>query len=197
MRREAAAAVRNRQAILDVLTDHLPPRGLVLEVASGSGTHVAHFAQALPGLTFQPSDPDPAGRASIDAWVAERRLANVHPALALDATAADWPLARADAVICINMIHIAPWTAAEGLIGGAGRILPTGGVLFLYGPFRRHGAHTASSNEAFDADLRRENPAWGVRDLEAVADLAGTQGFAAPLIVSMPANNFSLVCRRR
>ena len=197
MRQEAAAAARNRQAILDVLAVHLPPRGLVLEIASGTGTHVAHFAQALPGLTFQPSDPDLAGRASIDAWAAERRLANVRPALALDATAADWPVARADAVICINMIHIAPWAAAEGLMRGAGRVVAPGGVLFLYGPFRRHGAHTAPSNAAFDANLRREDPAWGVRDLEAVVSLAGAEGFDAPLVVPMPANNFSLVFRRR
>jgi SAM-dependent methyltransferase len=197
MRRQAPAAARNRQAILDVLAPHLPPCGLVLEIASGTGTHVAHFAEALPGLTFQPSDPDPAARASIDAWVADKGLANVRPALALDATAADWPVARADAVICINMIHIASWQAAEGLIRGAGRIVPKDGVLFLYGPYRQHGAHTAPSNAAFDADLRRENPAWGVRDLDAVAALAEAQGFGAPLVVPMPANNFSLVFRRR
>jgi SAM-dependent methyltransferase len=196
MKRQAPAAARNRQAILEVLVAHLPPSGLVLEIASGSGTHVAHFAEALPGLAFQPSDPDPASRASIDAWVVDRRLSNVRPALAVDTMAADWPVARADAVICINMIHIAPWPATEGLIRGAGRIVPPGGVLFLYGPYRRNGAHTAPSNAAFDADLRRENPAWGVRDLEEVAALAEADGFGAPLVVSMPANNFSLVFRR-
>ena len=197
MKRHAPSAVRNRQAILDVLATHLPPRGLVLEIASGSGMHVTHFAEAMPGLTFQPSDPDPAARASIDAWAADNRLANLRPALALDATAPDWPVVRADAVICINMIHIAPWQAAEGLIRGAGRIVPKDGVLFLYGPYRRDGAHTSPSNAAFDAELRRENPAWGVRDLEAVADLAYAQGFGAPLVVAMPANNLSLVFRRR
>ncbi|HYC65626.1 MAG TPA: DUF938 domain-containing protein [Reyranellaceae bacterium] len=196
MRRKAAAASRNRTAILDVLKDHLPARGLVLEVASGSGTHVTHFAQALPALTFQPSDSEDAERASIDAWIAELRLPNVRPALVLDAASATWPVERADAVICINMIHIAPWSAAEGLVRGAGRILPAGGILYLYGPYRRQGTHTAPSNEVFDGDLRRRNPAWGVRNIEAVAELAGAAGFGGPVVVPMPSNNFSLVFRR-
>jgi SAM-dependent methyltransferase len=189
------AATRNRQPILDVLSRHLPARGLVLEVASGSGEHVAHFAQACPGLTFQPSDPDPAHRASIDAWTAALGLANIRPAIDLDATAEVWPVATADAILCTNMIHIAPWAAAVGLMRGAGRALRPGGVLYLYGPYKRGGRHTAPSNEAFDAGLRAENPAWGVRDLEAVADLAAAQGFAAPVVVPMPANNLSLVFR--
>ncbi len=125
-----------------------------------------------------------------------RRIANVRPALALDTTEPAWPVVRADAVICSNMIHIAPWPAAEALIQGAGRIVPEGGVLFLYGPFRRNGAHTAPSNAAFDLDLRRRNPARGVRDLEAVATLAATNGFGEPIVVEMPVNNLSLVFRR-
>jgi SAM-dependent methyltransferase len=192
----APAAARNRQPILDVLEQHLPGRGLVLEVASGTGEHVVHFAQARPGLVFQPSDPDAAHRASIDAWTAALGLANVRPAIALDVTAEVWPVEAADAVLCSNMIHIAPWAAAVGLVRGAGRVLPPGGLLFLYGPYKRGGQHTAPTNAAFDADLRAQNPAWGVRDLEAVASLAADNGFAQPTIVQMPANNLSLVFRK-
>ncbi len=197
MRHHAPAAARNRQPILDVLRPHLPETGLVLEVASGSGEHVAHFAAALPGLTFQPSDPSADARASIDDWAATTGLANIRPALALDAEAPAWPIERADAVLCCNMIHIAPWSAAVGLIAGAGRLLPAGGTLYLYGPYRRDGRHTAPSNEAFDRDLRERNSSWGVRDLETVTELAGEHGFAPPEIIDMPANNLSLVFRRR
>jgi SAM-dependent methyltransferase len=193
-RLQAPAAARNRDAILAVLRDHLPGRGLVLELASGSGEHAVHFAAQLPELVFQPSDPDAAARASIDVWAAG--AANLRPALALDATAAAWPITAADAVLCINMIHISPWRAAEGLVAGAARILSPDGVLFLYGPYKRGGVHTAPSNLAFDADLRARNPEWGVRDLEAVAALATAAGFAAPTIVPMPANNLSLIFRR-
>jgi SAM-dependent methyltransferase len=192
----APAAARNRQPILDVLKQHLPARGLVLEVASGTGEHVVHFAQACPDLVFQPSDPDPAHRASIDAWTAALGLANVRPAIALDVTAEVWPVEAADALLCSNMIHIAPWAAAVGLMRGAGRVLPPGGLLYLYGPYKRGGQHTAPSNAAFDADLRARDAAWGVRDLEAVASLAADNGFAQPTIVEMPANNLSLVFRK-
>lgn len=195
-RLNAPAAARNRQPILDVLRQHLPPRGLVLEVASGTGEHVVHFAQACPALIFQPSDPDPTSRASIDAWSATLGLANVRPAVMLDVTAASWPVEAADILVCINMIHISPWAAAEGLMRGAGRLLPPGGVLYLYGPYKRGGRHTAPSNAAFDAGLRAQSLAWGVRDLEAVAALAAAQGFGAPAIVEMPANNLSLVFRK-
>jgi hypothetical protein len=191
-RRVAPAVARNRDAILEVLRAILPPRGLVLEVASGSGEHAVHFAAALPDLTFQPSDPDPAARASIDAWAAGG--ANIRPALALDAAAPDWPIAEADALLCINMIHIAPWAACEGLLRGAARILPAGAPLVLYGPFRRGGAPTAPSNAAFDAELRASNPDWGVRDLEAVT--AAARGFAAPQVTAMPANNLTVAFRR-
>lgn len=196
MKREAPAAARNRQPILEVLHPRLPARGLVLEVASGTGEHAVHFAAALPGLDFQPSDPDADARASIDAWRADSGLPNLRPALALDAAAPAWPTAAADAVLCCNMIHISPWASAVGLVGGAGRILPAGGLLYLYGPYRREGRHTAPSNEAFDADLKRRNPAWGVRDLEAVAALAAAAGFAGPEVVQMPANNLSVVFRK-
>jgi SAM-dependent methyltransferase len=195
-RRHAPAAERNRDAILAVLKRDLPARGLVLELASGSGEHAVHFAAALPDLVFQPSDPDAASCASIDAWAASAGLANLRPALALDATMPDWPIAAADAILCINMIHIAPWAAAIGLLQGAARILAPGGVLYLYGPYKRDGRHTAPSNDAFDRGLRARDPAWGVRDLEAVAALAAANGFAAPAIEPMPANNLSLIFRR-
>jgi len=195
-RRFAPAAARNRDAILDVLRRHLPASGLVLELASGSGEHAIHFAAALPDLTFQPSDPLPEARASIDAWVTETGLPNIRPALAIDAAAPGWPVTAADAVLCINMIHISPWAATEGLLRGAAAILPPGGPLILYGPYRRGGAHTAPSNAAFDADLRARNPAWGVRDLEAVAALAAEHGFGPPAVAEMPANNLTVTFRR-
>lgn len=199
LRQFAPAAARNREPIWEVLKRHLPEKGLVLEVASGSGEHAVHFAERTgPDLVFQPSDADPACRASIDAWRAAEGLANVRPALALDATAATWPIAAADVILCFNMIHIAPWEAAVGLIRGAARVLPRDGLLFLYGPFKREGRHTAPSNEAFDRDfLKARNAAWGVRDLEAVASLAAEHGFREPLVEAMPANNFCVLFRRQ
>jgi SAM-dependent methyltransferase len=192
----APAAERNKEPILAVLRRVLPQRGLVLEVASGTGQHVAHFAAALPRLVWQPSDPDPASRASIAAWIAEMRLPNIRQPIDLDVRAADWGVDRADAVVCINMVHIAPWAATLHLVAGAARLIGPGGVLFLYGPYRRFGRHTAPSNEAFDADLKHRNPEWGVRDLEAVAEVAAHDGFALEEVVPMPANNFSVVFRR-
>jgi SAM-dependent methyltransferase len=196
MKREAPAAARNREPILDVLRQHLPQRGLVLEFASGTGQHVVHFAQALPALAFQPSDPNDSARASIDDWASTLGLSNVRPALPLDAAAAAWPVAQADAILCINMIHISPWEATVGLIEGAARTLPADGVLYLYGPYRRAGHPTAPSNEDFDRDLKSRNPAWGLRALEDVAALASRHGFAAPTVVEMPANNLSVVFRK-
>jgi SAM-dependent methyltransferase len=193
----APATARNRDPIWTVLVPELPTSGLVLEIAAGSGEHSVHFAHlSMPTLHFQPTDLDEAARASIDAWVVRSGLANVKPALALDAGADDWPVAHADVVVCINMVHISPWAATAGLIRGAARVLPPGGLLFLYGPYRRNGQHTAPSNAAFDADLRRRNPLWGVRDMEAVVALAAEARFAAPVVVPMPANNFSLLFRR-
>lgn len=195
-RRYAPAAARNRDAILMTLSPYLLKFGTVLEVASGSGEHTMYFAAAHPKLTFQPSDPDPDGRASTDAWTRHLHLTNVGPAIELDVAQSIYPSIRADFVICINMIHIAPWPAAVGLMRNAAIILPTGGILFLYGPYRRNGEHTSPSNAAFDADLKARNPAWGVRDLEAVATLASDYGFSAPNIEAMPANNFSLIFTR-
>jgi hypothetical protein len=195
-RRVAPAVARNRDAILAVLERQLPERGLVLEVASGSGEHVVHFARSLGrDLIFQPSDPEAEARASIDAWRVAAGVDNVRPAFALDAAASTWPIAQADAVVCINMVHISPWRVTEGLMRGAARILPAGGLLYLYGPYRREGLHTAPSNASFDADLRRQNQEWGVRDIEAVVALAAANGFGAPLIEEMPANNLSLSFR--
>ena len=190
----APATLRNRDAILAVLRSHLAPKGFVLEIASGSGEHVVHFAAALPCVMFQPSDPDADRRASIDAWAAGSGLANIRPALALDAAAA-WPMLQAAAVLCMNMIHIAPWTAARGLIRNAARVMGPDGMLFLYGPFRRGGTHTAPSNVAFDRQLREQNPEWGIRDLEAVAAEAAACGFGSPETVAMPANNLSVIFR--
>jgi SAM-dependent methyltransferase len=191
----APSALRNRGPILEVLRRVLPPHGLVLEIASGTGDHAVHFAAALPGLAFQPTDRDSAALASIAAHRAAADLPNLLPPLPLDVTE-PWPVERADAVLSINLIHIAPWAAAEGLVAGAGRVVPPGGVLFLYGPYRIAGAHTAPSNAAFDESLRARDPAWGVRDLDDVARLAERHGFALEERVPMPANNFSLVFRR-
>lgn len=194
-RRVAPAAARNRAPILAVLRRVLPPRGTVLEVASGTGEHCTFFAAALPALEWQPSDPDPANRVSTDAWCAG--LPNVRAALPLDATAEDWPVTGADAVLCINMIHIAPWEATTGLLRGAARVMGKGAPLVLYGPFRRAGVDTVASNEAFDASLRMQDARWGLRVLEEVAAEAARAGFGAAEVVEMPANNLMVVFRRK
>ena len=195
-RLQAPATLRNREPILDVLRGVLPTSGLVLEIASGSGEHVMHFAQHLPHLTFQPSDPDATALQSIAAWTRDSGVTNVLPPVMLDASSKDWPLTTADAIICINMIHISPWRASEGLMRGAAKLLRPSAPLYLYGPYRRAEVVTASSNEAFDADLKSRNAEWGLRDLEAVARLAQSTGFSAPAITEMPANNLSVVFRR-
>lgn len=197
-RLSAPAVARNRDPILAVLRRVLPGSGLVLEIASGTGEHAAHFAPAFAGLAWQPSDPRPAARASIDAWAADAGPgAGIRPALDLDVTRRPWPVERADAVVCINMIHISPPGCTPALLEGAAALLPSDGPLTLYGPFRIGGAHTAESNESFDAWLKSENPEYGIRDLEAVADMAAAVGFGAPETVPMPANNFSVIFRRR
>ena len=190
------AAERNKGPILDVLARVLPERGVVLEVASGTGQHVIHFAKALSDLTWQPSDPDAELRESIAKRVEEERLANVNLPIDLDVARLPWPLQAADAVLCINMIHVAPWSATLALLEGAKALLPMRHVLYLYGPYRRFGRHTSASNEQFDSDLRAHNPEWGLRDLEAVSEVAARAGFGLAEIVEMPANNFSLVFRR-
>ena len=194
MRLNFPATARNRDAILTVLQKLLPAQGTVLELASGSGEHVCHFAQALPALTWQPSDPDPGHRASIGAWTGG--LQNVLAPVDLDARAETWPDLAADAVLCINMIHIAPWSACQGVMSGAGLLLRAGGLLVLYGPFRVSGKPTAPSNETFDISLRTRDPEWGVRDLEAVQAEAAKRGFALAEVIDMPANNLSVVFRK-
>jgi SAM-dependent methyltransferase len=193
----APAVARNREPILAVLRRILPARGTVLEIASGSGEHAVHFAAALPHLTWQPADLDPDALRSIAAYRTGARLPNLLPPLALDAASPDWPVTRADAVVSINMIHIAPWSAAQGLTAGAERILAAGGVLYLYGPFKEDGQHTAPSNAAFDTSLRQRNPQWGVRDVGEIRNLAQRHGLALVERVTMPANNLSLVFRYR
>lgn len=188
---------RNRDPILDVLKRVLPQRGVALEIASGSGEHAAYFAEKLPQLTWQPSDPDETALASAAAHRADVGLANLRAPLHLDVTAASWPITHADAVICCNMIHIAPWSACEGLVAGAARVLPTGGVLYLYGPYKIGGTHTAASNQKFDGYLRGRNPAWGIRDLDEVTALAGRDGFTLIETVAMPANNLSVIFARK
>ncbi|HUZ65166.1 MAG TPA: DUF938 domain-containing protein [Acetobacteraceae bacterium] len=194
-RLHSAATQRNRGPILAVLNQHLPQSGRVLEVASGSGEHIIHLAGAFPALSFQPSDPSAEARASIDARIADAGLANVRPAIALDAAGA-WPVLPMDAVLCINMVHISPWEATIGLMQGAARTLVPGGLLYLYGPYRRAGRHTAPSNAEFDRSLRARNPAWGVRDLEAVTDQAAANGLALATVEPMPANNLSVIFRK-
>jgi len=196
MRRHAPATVRNREPILAVLKQVLPERGRVLEIAAGTGEHACFFAAKLPGLEWQPSDPDPAARASIEAHRAEAELPNLRPPLALDAASPTWPVAQASAVVAINMIHIAPIAATQGLFRGAGAILPSGAPLVTYGPYKVAGAHTAPSNAAFDESLRARDPSWGVRDVGELAALAEPHGLTLEQRVSMPANNFTLVWRK-
>lgn len=196
MKRIAPAAARNRDAIADVLARWLPASGCVLEVASGTGEHVVHFAHRFADLTWQPSDADSGARASIAAWVEEAALPNLVSQLCLDASEADWPLAHADAVLCINMVHISPWEATLGLIAGAAQVLPTGGPLILYGPYRQAGLVTAASNEDFDASLKARDGAWGLRSVEDVAVVA-SDGFSLDEIAPMPANNLMLLFRRK
>jgi hypothetical protein len=191
------SAERNKGPILDVLARVLPRRGLVLEIASGTGQHAVHFASALPDLTWQPSDPDAELRDSVALWTRESQCANVNAPIDLDVTRLPWPIQAAEAVVAINMIHIAPWSATLGLFEGAKALLSAGQVLFLYGPDRRFGGHTSESNAQFDLDLRARDPAWGLRDMEAVSDVAAGAGFELVETVAMPANNFSLVFKRR
>lgn len=196
-RRHAPAAERNRGPLLDVLRGVLPPSGTVLEIASGSGQHAVFFARALPHLTFQPSERDEAAHESIRAWIEHERLENVRAPLLLDVTAASWPVTHADAMLCINMVHISPWEATLALLDGAARLLPTGAPLVLYGPYQRGGEHTAPSNAAFDVSLRSRDPAWGVRDLDDVTAAASERGLSLDAVHEMPANNLTVVFRRR
>ena len=196
-RRSAPAALRNREPIADVLAGWLPDSGVVLEIASGSGEHAIHFAERFPALEWQPSDVHPDALASIAAWRAAAELPNVRAPIAIDSAAPDWPIDRADAVLSINMAHISPWASALGLIGGAARVLPAGGPLILYGPWLKDDVPTAPSNLAFDADLKRRDPRWGLRQVEDFAEAAAAEGFELVKTRQMPANNLMLLLTRR
>jgi cyclopropane fatty-acyl-phospholipid synthase-like methyltransferase len=197
-RQYSPSTARNRDVILGVLRRVLPPCARVLELASGSGEHAVHIAKALPEITWQPSDPDETARASTAAWVAAEGLSNVRPPLYIDVSATDWGVEGQafDALVAINMIHISPWEATLGLMAGAGRLLRDGGVLHTYGAYMRGGRHTAPSNEAFEAWLKQRDERYGVRDLEAVEEVAQAQGLRLREIIEMPANNLSLVFER-
>lgn len=196
-KRHAPATVRNRDAIADVLEKVLPSSGTVLEVASGTGEHIVHFARRFPQLVWQPSDYSDLSLPSIAAWVADAGVTNVRPAVQLDASASAWPVQSADAILCINMIHISPWSATEGLMAGAGRLLAAGAPLYLYGPFLRDGVETASSNLDFDRSLKDRDTRWGLRDLASVSALAAQHSLTLDRVIEMPANNLSVIFRKR
>lgn len=203
-RRFAPATTRNRSAILDVLARYVRDDDDVLEIASGTGEHATFLGERLAVASWQPSDPDPSARASIDAWTTHLDATRVRPAIDLDVTRLPWPVVRADVVVCINMIHIAPWSACLALLDGAAELFArsardgrsSNGVLYLYGPYRRAGIATAPSNESFDQSLRARDPSWGLRHVETVVAEANTRGFALENVVEMPANNLSVVLRR-
>lgn len=195
-RLHAPATQRNRKPILEVLMRVLPARGTVLELASGTGEHAVWFAHHLRPLVWQPSDADPAMRQSIDAHARAAGIPNIHPAVEIDATRPPWPVERADAAVCINLLHISPWAATEGLFAGLRQHLAQGAPVAIYGPFKRGGQHTADSNARFDASLRERNPEWGVRDVDDVAEVARANGFSLEETVEMPANNLIAVFRR-
>ncbi|MBU4040501.1 MAG: DUF938 domain-containing protein [Alphaproteobacteria bacterium] len=191
------AVARNTGPILEVLKAHLPGRGRVLEIAAGSGEHAVAFAGALSGLDWTPSDPSAEARASIAAWAAAASLSNLRPPLALDVRdPATWPEGPLQAVVCINMVHISPWAATEGLMALAGSRLAAGGLLVLYGPYREAEVPLAPSNAAFDESLKSRDPAWGLRDRDEVVAAAKAEGLALTRRIEMPANNLILLLRR-
>jgi len=199
VRRHEPSATRNTGPILEVLHAELPATGRALEIASGTGQHAVAFARAFPGIVWQPSDKDDKAKASVAARVSEEGLENLLPPLHIDVMVDDWCRdlpAELDLMVCINMIHISPWAACEGLMAGAGALLRSGGMIYFYGPYKRDGRHTAPSNEAFDASLRSRDPQWGVRDIVDLARVAGHQGMLLERTVAMPANNFSLIFRK-
>ena len=196
-RRSAPAALRNREPIAEVLAEWLPPGGLVLEIASGTGEHAVFFAEQFPQLEWQPTDIHSDALTSIAAWRGESRLPNVRPPLILDASSPDWPIERADAVLSINMVHISPWSSALGLLDGAARVLSSGAPLILYGPWLKEGVEPAPSNLDFDVDLKRRDPQWGLRRVEEFAAAAAERAVDLEETVRMPANNLMLLLRRR
>lgn len=197
LKQYAPATDRNRDPILQVLQTVLPAAGCILEIASGTGQHAAYFASQLSPRLWQPSDPNPFARDSIRAWSQEVGLENLLPPLDIDAAAVPWSIEARDlditAIVNINMIHISPWSCCQGLMAAAGRILPIGGILYLYGPYRRNGQHTSPSNAAFDQQLQARNQQWGIRDLEAVVAEAKQNQLTLQQVIPMPANNLSVV----
>jgi len=196
-RRSAPAALRNREPIAEVLGEWLPSSGLVLEIASGTGEHAAFFAERFPGLDWQPSDVHPDALASIASWRAAAALPNLRAPLVIDAASPDWPIERAEAMLSINMVHISPWASALGLLDAAARLLPPGGPLILYGPWLKDDVPTAASNLAFDSDLKRRDPQWGLRRVEDFDAAAKERELALVDTRAMPANNLMLLWRRR
>jgi hypothetical protein len=194
-RRSAPAALRNREHIAEVLREWLPDRGLVLELASGTGEHATYFAQQFPQLEWQPSDVHSDALSSIAAWREEAGLANVRPPLVIDASVSDWPIEKAEAVLSINMVHISPWGSALGLLAGAARLLPLDGCLILYGPWLKDDIATAESNLGFDRDLKSRDPQWGLRRVEDFAAAAKERGLSLETTRAMPANNLMLLLR--
>jgi hypothetical protein len=192
VKRYAPATERNRDVIAETLLNVLPAEGVVLEIASGTGEHAVHFAQLFTGLTWQPSDPDPIAIASINAWRGDCAVPNVRSAMLLDASA-DWTIAHADAIVCINMAHISPWAATVGLLRNAARLLPQSAPLFIYGPFRQRDVPLAEGNASFDAALRQQNAEWGLRYVEDITKEARDVGLALDQIIPMPSNNLSLI----
>ena len=197
MKRTSPSAARNSAPIADVLAKELPETGLVLEVASGTGEHAVFMAARFPALQWQPTDRDPAALESIALWVRQAGHANLAAPLELDAKEGNWPVVRADALLCINMVHISPWTATQGLFERASQVLATGAPLILYGPYFENGKEAAPSNLAFDTSLRSRDPAWGIRSLSEMDDLAEHTGFVRTARHQMPANNLTLVYRRK
>jgi SAM-dependent methyltransferase len=191
------STARNKEPILQILREVLPPSGTILEVASGTGEHIVFFAEKFTGLQFQPSDIDPKAHESINAWLAYLQLPNVAAPLALDASDARWPALQFDAVLNMNMVHISPWASTLGLLRNTAQVLRPGGFLYMYGPYRVQQKLMAPSNESFDQSLRERNPLWGIRDMEAVAEAAAKEGLMLERTIEMPANNFSLLFYRR
>ena len=194
-RRSAPAVQRNRDPIVEVLREWLPRRGLVLELASGTGEHAAYFAERFPDLDWQPSDVHQDALGSIAAWRAETGLANLREPIEVDASSPEWPIQRADALLSINMIHISPWGAALGLLDGAARLLEPGAPLILYGPWLKVDVATAPSNLAFDQDLRSRDPQWGLRRVEDFTAAAAERSIILQETRTMPANNLMLLLR--
>jgi len=194
LRRYAPATERNRAPILQVLRAHLPTQAQVLEIGSGTGEHAVFMAQASPGWTWQPTEVDAQALASIQSWIEHPGLSNVKPPRVLDVHASDWGVTPGlDAIVCCNVIHYSPWSSTPALLDGAARLLKAGGVLYLYGPYMRHGVHTSASNEAFDAWLKQRDPAFGVRNLETVEQEAVQRGLHLHEVIPMPANNLSVI----